>query len=507
MSEPYGAPPPDEPIIGADTPPPAVPSRAPASPGAPAYDADQEDDWEDEYDDEEYGEYDDDGYYGDTPVRQPMFYVFLALAGVVMVVLLFLLFSFVKGGGDSKKTTSTTGFNVQIESPVPNQTIVVGRDQDVTIQAKATEAITRIQLYVNDRLVDENDPTEAPADGVYRANFRLQLPSKGDYVLYVKVTALSGGTKDSTKIKVHAVEEIGDRPVSIDGKVITPAVARTAPRDDAPEVRRLNPGETLKILGKTRDSTWLLVDIGGPEGRWVKRDAIESSDSLALVPVREATPTPAPSVSVTPSPSASATSTGTPNAPDFAPTNAVLIDGGSKLRITVVNLASSAYAGPLVIGVSGVPVDVPKQAFNVSIAANGSTTIDFTLSAAVTAQASARVQVDPDGAVKETNRDNNTATFVLTPPSEAPNLTITAAAVSGAQVNVTITNTGGELKSTAVTVRITFGAATLDQPQSLALAKGQSVTVSVPKPTGGSATAQLFIGGQAASSPFPFTVN
>jgi len=72
---------------------------------------------------------------------------------------------------------------------------------------------------------------------------------------------------------------------------------------------------------------------------------------------------------------------------------------------------------------------------------------------------------------------------------------------------VTITNTGGELKSTAVTVRITFGAATLDQPQSLALAKGQSVTVSVPKPTGGSATAQLFIGGQAASSPFPFTVN
>ncbi len=508
MSERYGSFPPDEPIIGADTPPPSSRSvHAPADvalPAGPAFE--DEAAWGDEYDgDEDEVDYAyDDGYYGDAPVRQPMFYVFIALAGVVLVVLAFLVFSFVRGGGSKQ---IATGFNVQIDQPLPNQTIVVGTAQSVTVQARATEPITRIQLYVNDRLVDETDPTGVPPDGIYRASFQLSLPSKGDYTLYVRVTAASNATKDSTKVKIHAVEEIGARPVSIDGKVITPTIARTAPSDNADSVRQLNAGETVKILGKTPDSTWLLVDIGGPEPRWVKRDAIQEQDSLALVPVRVPTPTPGPSTVASPSPTGSPSATAIPNAPDFAPTNAVLIDGGSRLRVTIVNLASNGYAGALVVSVSGVPVDPAKQAFNVSIPANGSTTVDFVLSSAVTTQASAKVQVDPDQAIKETNRDNNTATFVLQPPTEAPNLTITSAVVSGNVVNITIANTGGELKSTSVTVRVTFGAATLDQAFTMALVKGQSIAVQVPKPSAASATAQLFIGGQAASSPYPFTIN
>lgn len=509
MSEHYGSYPPDEPIIGAD-PSQFAPETTSAFPGnSPSGGAAIGDEpiWDDEYDDDAYedeADYaDDDGYYGEAPVRQPMFYVFIALAGVVLVVLAFLVFSFVHNGGTSPKQ-ATTGFNVQIDQPVPNQTIVVGTDQAVAVVARATEPITRIQLYVNDRLVDETDPTDTPADGIYRASFRLNLPSKGDYTIYVRVTAASSATKDSTKVKIHAVEQIGDRPVSVAGKVITPTIARVAPSDNADSVRQLNAGETVNILGKTPDSTWLLVDIGGPEGRWVKRDAIQEQDSLALVPVRVPTPTPGPSTVPSPSPSPSATAI--TNAPDFAPTNAVLTPDGTRLRVTIVNLASNGYAGPLVVGVSGVPVDPAKQAFNMSIPANGSTTVDFILSSAVTTQASAKVQVDPDQAIKETNRDNNTATFVLQPAVEPPNLTITSAVVSGSQVSITITNVGGELKSTPVIVRETFGSTTIDQQVTMALVKGQSIPVLIQKPPTGSAVVQLFIGGQAASSPYPFTI-
>lgn len=509
MSEHYGSYPPDEPIIGGH-PSQFAPETGSAGNVSPVGSAiGDEADWDDDYDDgydEEEGDYAyDDGYYGEPPVRQPMFYVFIALAGVVLVALAFLVFSFVHNGGSNSPKQATTGFNVQIDQPLPNQTIVVGSDQSVSVVARATEAITRMQLYVNDRLVDENVPTDAPGDGIYRATFHLNLPSKGDYTIYVRVTAASTATKDSTKMTVHAVEQIGERPVTVAGKVITPTIARVAPSDNADSVRQLNAGETVTILGKTADSTWLLVDIGGPEARWVKRDAIQEQDSLALVPVRLPTPTPGPSVIPSPSPSPSATAI--TNAPDFVPTNAVLIDGGSRLRVTIVNLASSGYSGPLVVAVSGVPVDPAKQAFNVSMPANGSTTVDFVLSSAVTTQASAKVQVDPDQAVKETNRDNNSATFVLQPPTEAPNLTITSAVVSGNLVNITITNTGGELKSTSVTVRVTFGAATLDQSFTMALVKGQSYPASVQKPAATSAVVQLFIGGQAASSPFPFTIN
>lgn len=504
MSEHYGGFPPDEPIIGG--------GPSPSSPDAPAPVGSAIGDepiWEDDYDGDEYEDdgASDDGYYGEPPVRQPMFYVFIALAGVVLVVLAFLVFSFVHSGGSSPKT-ATTGFNVQIDQPLSNQTIVVGTDQAVSVQAKATEAITRIQLYVNDRLVDETDPTDAPADGIYRASFKLNLTSKGDYTIYVRVTAASTATKDSTKVVVHAVEQIGDRPVSVAGKVITPTIARVAPSDNADSVRQLNAGETVNIVGKTADVTWLLVDIGGPEPRWVKRDAIQEQDSLALVPVRSATPTPGPSVVASPSPTGSPSATAIPNAPDFAPTNAILTPDGTRLRVTIGNFANNVYAGALVVSVTGVPVSPAKQAFNVSIPANGSTTVDFVLSSPITAQASAKVQIDPDQAIPETNRDNNTATFVLQPAVEAYNLVITAAVVSGTQVNVTITNTGGELKSTTVVVRETFGTTTIDQQVTMALVKGQSYPVSVQKPPAGPATVQIFlISGQSVSPPYPFTVN
>ncbi len=521
MSERYGSYPPDEPVIGANyPPPPPAPPGQPhdsgsigAPPRPPAWlPPAEEDEWEEgEYEDEQgYDEdeyYDDGGYYSDTPARQPMFYVFVGLAVLVAGLLIFLLFSFFKGS-DGSTPTAAADIAVRIDAPAKDERIEVGKPKDVLVSATSNETITRIQLFVNDQAVDEVAITDVPANKQYQATLRLQLPRKSEFTIFVRVTTSSRATKDSAKIKVVGVEAIGERPTSIKGKVVAPTVARTSPRDDAEEVRRLNTGEEVNIVGKTRDNEWLLVDIGAGEPRWVKRNAIQEQDSLALVQVREPTPTPGPTATNTavPSPSPSPSSTANPNAPDLAPTNAVLIDGGTRLRVTIANLASAGYSGPLVVAVSGVPADPAKQVFSVAIPANGSTTVDFSLNPAVTNQATVQVRVDPDNAIKEANHDNNNATFVLTPPAESPNLAITDAAVDGQSIKVTIRNTGGELKATEVTIRITVGSGALEQKQTLALAKGQSATISLAKLGTGQATVQLFFGTQAASPPFSFTI-
>ena len=196
------------------------------------------------------------------------------------------------------------------------------------------------------------------------------------------------------------------------------------------------------------------------------------------------------------------------NLPDFVPTNAILIDGGSRLRVTVANVSTNAFNGTLVVSAAGVGANPGSKAFSVSIGANAAVTVDFDLDPPVTTPKSAEVRVDPDNAIKESSKANNGATFPINPPAEPPSLSITQAVVQGANIGVTIVNSGGELKSTTVTVQLTFGGgSTLTTPVSVALAKGQSVAVTVSRPApSGPATLVLLINGSAASGTYPFTL-
>ncbi len=512
MSDRFGSEPPDKPIIGANpsrTPPPPPP-RPPVIGGyseEPLPSAD----WEDEgpYDDDyDYGDEDEDyydEYYDDAPARQPMFYVLLALAAIVGGIFIFLLYSIVTGnGGDEPK--KLTDLKIVIDQPFQNERIETGKPLTVSMRANSTEPINRIELLINGNVVDQFlPPPPPPADLTYAHSFNWRFSAKGDYKVIVRVTSESGGTRSSDAVTVVAFEGVGDKPVAIKGKVLASVSMRTGPGESFEAVGRLNPGDDVNVLGKTRDSEWLLIESNNQQ-RWVPRTAIELLESLALVPVREATPVPATPTSTpsrSPSPSPSPSPTANPRAPDFAPTNAVLVDGGARLRVTIANLSSNAHAGSLVVSVSGVGPGTLTQAFGVNLPANGNATVDFDLNPPVTGQKTAQVKVDPDNAIKEANEDNNVASFGLTPPLDQPEIVITGASVQAGGINVTIQNNGGPLAATTVTVRVKIVATGSEssQPQNLALAKGQSATFSgIVKPGTGAAIVEVVVGGQVLAS-------
>jgi hypothetical protein len=504
-----GAPmPEDEPIIGAGLPPrePSIPAIGyPGEPYAPgSLEPDEEFLYEDEYGDEGYW---DEDYYGDAepPARQPMFYVFLFLAAVVGGLLVFLVFNLVAGGGGDGGSTSATTFAVQIDSPKRDERVEINQPHDVVVQASATEPIRRFELFVGDRVVDALDVTEVPTDNRYRATLRFTLSQKGTYDIFVRVFAESGASKDSDRVRIVAIEPVGERPQTIRGRVVADATLREGPGDTYPEAGSLRAGAEVTIAGKTRDTAWLLVrTTNGSEG-WVRRAAIEPLDTLDLVPVRDVTPTPAPSPTSTPQPSATATTSPTApaSAPDFVPTNAVLASGGSILRITIANTANSDYSGPIVIAVGG---DIPQQerVVNVSLKANGGTAVvEFELSPPVSERDKrAVVTVDPANIVREQREDNNSATFVLQAPVEAPNLVITAATVTASTIEVTIRNDGGPMPPATVVIQVQLGGQTTSNSANIALATGQSSPViAVARPAGsGQATVTVYVANQPMAS-------
>jgi hypothetical protein len=186
--------------------------------------------------------------------------------------------------------------------------------------------------------------------------------------------------------------------------------------------------------------------------------------------------------------------------PDFAPTNASLIEGGTVLRITISNRTGGAFSGAMVVAVSDVPVESPQLAFQVRIAGNGSTTVDFRLTTPVTQQSRARVRLDPANAIAEVTKDNNEANFVLAPPVEAPRIAMQAV-IDGSIIRVTISNSGADVNATGAVVRMrtTVGGVnqTIERPLALMLPRGGAASVELPKPSGPStATIDLLINGQ-----------
>ncbi|MFN8508746.1 MAG: CARDB domain-containing protein [Dehalococcoidia bacterium] len=514
MTDTPGSYPPDEPIIGAATPPPPprTPNPPPAFGGGTAVAGDDDWDDDDEYyddEDEEYGEYDegeyyDDRYYSDVPARQPMFYVFIALAVLVGAAAVFLLYSVVRGDDDDGPgvaATETAKAQVRIDSPRAGDRLDIGRQYDVIVAANASEPITKFQLFIGDQAFQEIGAPQPNAEKVYNASLPIRLEKRGEYSIFVRVTTQSGATKDSDKVRVVGVEDIGTATRDILGKVTAQVTVRRIPADNGESLGTLNSGQTVKVLGKTADSEWLYIDASG--GGWVKKAAVDVSESLALVPIRAETPTAVAAtatVAAIPSPSPSPTATAT-NAPDFVPTDALLTDP-THLRVTITNVASNAYSGSLVVSAGTL---AGARAFAVNAGANnGTATVTFELASPVTQRTTVEIRVDPDNAVKETNEANNSATFTLQPAVEAPSLSLTAQ-LAGTNVSVTIANSGGDFASTdariVLTIDLNGSVTTTETPISLALKKNESRNVSVPRPAGsGQATIRLMVGGQTVAS-------
>lgn len=517
MSDRYSSTPDDEPIIGATyVPQPVYPAPPPRgetyiggqaigyAPAPPEYDSEEE--WADDYD--EYGEeyeYDQPyGYYEDEPARQPMFYVFLALAAVVGGIVVFLLFSLISNAGGNGLLTD---FAVQIESPPADKHVKIGNPEEVFVRATATEPIVLFELFQDDRLLDSVQISDTPADNRYEATLALLFEEKGTFEIFVRVTSSSGATRDSKKVRLVAIEPVGERPQTISGRVVADTTLRAGPGVGFDEVGKLQAGDQVTILGKSANLDWLLVEVSGQSGsRWARRTAIDPLDTLDLVPVRDVTPTPGPTQTPTPqqSPTPTESPSPSPNSPDFVPTNATLAGGGSLLRVTVANQSNSPYSGPLVVAISGQSIASQELVVEANIAANGGTVVvQFSLNPPLTSQDNNRVlvEVDPGNAVRELREDNNGATFVLLPPEESPNIIVQQPTLTANSINVTIQNTGGSLASTNVTVRMVFGQSINSQTQSVTLENGGTANFTIARPPGsGDAVAEVVIGGQVVAS-------
>jgi hypothetical protein len=516
--------PPDDFVIGETYPPAPAPvpsgegqqriGETPADrwsrPSAPVQDfpdEPQEDAYdEDVYDDEEYDEqaYDVEyveedarpaigaGYYyddwEDEPQRQPIFYVFIGIAVLLGALFVFLLFNLIDSGGDDETPIgpSDPEFNIQIDSPINGERVQVDEDLDVFIRANSNEQIVRIELLADDEIVDIAEFATPPEDGIYSPTLVVRFPRTGSYELMARAVSESGATKESAKVPLNVVELVDDQPATLTGEVITTVNARTGPGEQFPTARTYDAGDVVTLVGRSPEDDWLLMD----DDLWIRRAALRLSDSPALLPVRRPTPTPAPTATPTPEPSETATPGA--NAPDLSPVNATLSNEGNALQVSIRNLSANVYDGPVVVAVVGLPSGDLQEAFVVSIPAGATRTVPFELPEPNTEGGSVDVTVDVGDNIEESNEDNNTATFILSPPAESPELQVSAQ-INGDNLVVTVTNVGGQLNSSTVRVSVTLNGTTSTE-RTIALASNQAELFNVLKPAGpGVAEIRVFV--------------
>lgn len=447
MSQTPGPPPPDEPIIGGPPPAPSPPSFPPvtgqeSSAYAPpvVYDDDgytedgYEDEWADEYTDEPDDGYDFyDEYQDAPPARQPIFYVMVALAAVVGAVVVFFLFMVVRNNGGSDKTpTATAQFSVLIDSPQNNARVEVNKEQTFTIRAKSNEPLNKISLMVDGKEAASDDVSteQRPSDGVYDATLKTKFSENREYKVAVQVSGVSGAQHESQPITIIGFEPVTGGPPTVKGNVVATVGARTGPGDAFDVVQTLNAGDQVTIVGKSSDAQWLVIQgQNADQQQWVRAAAISVQGSLGPVPVVQAPAAPSATPSDTPAPRPTATATNTPALPDFVPGNATLLDNGSTLQVTIANIGTAPYDGPLVVAVSGI-VGSQTKIFNVHMAANGGTAVNFSLGAPATSGGQVSVTVDPNGAVQEANENNNSTSFTVQAPAIEPTATPTTPAAT-----------------------------------------------------------------------------
>lgn len=455
--------------------------------GEPYEQQEEDGDYEDEYEPEIGSSY----YYDDwedAPQRQPIFYVFIGIAVLLGALFVFLLFNLFDSNGDGETPLGSIdpAFNITIDSPIAEERVQVNQEIDVFIRANSNEQIVRIELLSNDEIVDSTEFATPPEDGVYSPTLIVRFPRTGSYELQARAISQSGATKVSVKVPLSAVELVDQQPATLAGEVITTVNARTGPGEEYPTARTFDAGDIVTLVGVSPEGDWLLMD----DDLWIRRAALQLSDSTALLPTRRPTPTPAPTATPTPEPSETATPGA--NAPDLSPVNATLTNDGNSLQISVRNLSASVYEGPLVVAVVGLDEGDLQEAFVVNIPAGASRTVTFDLAQPNTDGGTVEVTVDVGDNIEESNEDNNAATFTLSPPADSPELQV-AAQLDGANLVITVTNVGGQLNSSTVRVSVTLNGTTSTE-KDIALATGQADVFNVLRPAGpGTAEIRVFL--------------
>lgn len=467
------------------------------------------------------------GYYGATnrsPGRTIAIYFFTLVALAIGGVLIFLLFQVLNDEPDlieEPPPPPPVDAEASIEAPEPGATPPVGEDIPVIVRVVSGEEIVRFELLVSGIVTDQEFSGRVTGENTYAAVLTARFEAAGAYDLVVRAYTASGEQIVSEPIRVRATPPVEATPrVVITAEVVALTSLRVCPFEACNQAGTLEPSQVVTVIGKTLNQQWLQVETGG--GLWVRFSAVDiSPEDLASVPAVEPppapvdTPTPPPtqvSDTETPTPTATGTTAPPPNAPDFIPTNAEPIEGGTILRITLTNASTNPFSGPIAVLVEGVPASPAEQVLTVSMEPNGTAALNFDLDPPITEQTTVTVTLDPDDAIAETNEDNNVTEFILVPPPEGPVLSLRAS-VTGGMLSVVIQNDGGELTTNDARLVVSVpGETTTRTISPLAIAENDSATIdgiAAPR-TGESIRVTLFIDGinvATASVPNPNVVD
>ena len=518
-------PPDDEPVIGGPAPTPRIggPERPRAGAGAsPSRRPPAIDPWQsrnlrrDRLDLRTYGRDGPRAGYQGAARRSPgrLAVPLITIAALALgAVLIFLLVRVFEGDDPSPPLDAPppVTLSARIESPAPGHRVAVDEELSVIAIVTSGEDVARFQLLVSSIISDEVPGGRMTGANTYEATLSASFRAAGAYNLVVRAHTASGKQVDSAPLQVIVNPPQTATPVPpVTATVTTDTVMREGPGEAYGQVGELQGQTVVTLIGRTADQQWLQIETGG--GLWIRRNAVELS-ATAIADLPEAAAPPPPTATATPpsqdgdgadgtpvaTPSPEATVE--PDAPDFIPTNAVLLDGGATLRVTIANASTNAFSGAVVLRVEDAPASPAEQVVNVSMEPNGEAAVNFTLDPPLDEQATVRVIVDPDEAIDESNEDNNAADFIVVPPPEGPALSLTASVTEGA-LAVTIQNAGGALSSNDASLVVSVPGETLTRTLSpLEIAAGESTVVDFAAPgTGETISITLFIDGVSVAA-------
>ncbi len=429
------------------------------------------------------------GYYGATrrsAGRTVAFYLFGLAALAIGGILIFLLFRVLNDDGDEVEPTPTpvsVTARASIESPVPGERIPVNEDRAVIVRVVSGENVVRFELLVSGIFEDQQFSGRVTGEDTYAAVLTARFEAAGGYELVVRAYTVSGETIETDPVRVIAVPAVTGTPdVVTTATIVANASLRTGPGQDYNQAGTLERGDVVTVTCITGDRLWLQIERG--DGLYVRRSAVDTAVDLdgldvcaAVEPPRE-TPTPPPDVEDTPTPTPEGTEpTPPPNAPDFIPLNAELIEGGAVLRITLINVSTNPFAGSIVVRVEGVSATQSEKVADVSMEPNGTDAINFDIDPPLTEQSKVTVTIDPGDAITESQEDNNVAEFILVEPPDKPILSLVTG-ITGGILSVTIRNEGGPLPPSDALLVVRVPGQKLEWEISpLVLAEDESITI------------------------------
>ena len=395
------------------------------------------------------------GYYGATrrsAGRTVAFYLFGLAALAIGGILIFLLFRVLND--DELPPPPVEAPEVEpkasIESPVPGERITVNEDRAVIVRVVSGENVVRFELLVSGIFKDQQFSGRVTGENTYAAVLTVRLEAAGGYELVVRAYTVSGEVIETDPVRVIAVPPVTGTPEVVTiATIVATGSLHTGPGQEHNQAGTLERGDVVTVTCQAAGGQWLEIERG--DGLYVRRSAVDPAVDLdgldvcaAVEPPRE-TPTPPPDVEDTPTPTPEGTEpTPPPNAPDFIPLNAELIEGGAVLRITLINVSTNPFAGSIVVRVEGVSATQSEKVADVSMEPNGTDAINFDIDPPLTEQSKVTVTIDPGDAITESQEDNNVAEFILVEPPDKPILSLVTG-ITGGILSVTIRNEGGPL--------------------------------------------------------------